>query len=88
MDKAFIGITGIDLEKGITATDHIEAQTKKMIIKSAKRVIALCDHSKIGHISVNHIAPVDVIDTLITDTEADVQFIEKIRSLDIEVIVK
>jgi len=88
VDKAFIGITGIDIEKGITATDHIEAQTKKMIIGSAKRVIALCDHSKLGHISINHIAPVNKIDTLITDSEADSQFIDKLRSLDIEVIVK
>lgn len=88
VDKAFIGITGIDIDKGITATDHIEAQTKKMIIKSAKRVVALCDHSKLGHISINHIAPVDVINTLITDSEADNHFVEKLRSLDIEVIVK
>jgi DeoR family fructose operon transcriptional repressor len=88
VDKAFIGITGIDIEKGITATDHIEAQTKKMIITSAKRVIALCDHSKLGHISINHIAPTEVIDTLITDSEADNHFIEKLRSLDIEVLVK
>jgi DeoR family fructose operon transcriptional repressor len=88
VDKAFIGITGIDLDKGITATDHIEAQTKKYIIKSAKMVIALCDHSKLGHISINHIAPVDVIDTLITDSEADSQFIEKLRGYDIEVITR
>ncbi len=88
VDKAFIGITGIDIEKGITATDHIEAQTKRMMIGSAKRVIALCDHSKLGHVSINHIAPVNVIDTLITDSEADNQFIEKLRSLDIEVIIR
>jgi DeoR/GlpR family transcriptional regulator of sugar metabolism len=88
VDKAFIGITGIDIEKGITATDHIEAQTKKYIIRSAKRVIALCDHSKLGHISINYIAPVDVIDTFITDSESDSQFIEKLKSLDIEVITR
>jgi DeoR/GlpR family transcriptional regulator of sugar metabolism len=51
-------------------------------------VIALCDHSKLGHISINHIAPVDVIDTLITDSEADSQFIEKLRGYDIEVITR
>ena len=88
VDKAFIGITGIDIDKGITATDPIEAQTKKTIIGSAKRVIALCDHSKIGHISINHIAPVQVIDTLITDSKADNHFIEKLRGFGIEVIVK
>ncbi len=88
VDKAFIGITGIDIDKGITATDYIEARTKKMLIKSAKRVIALCDHSKLGHISVNYIAPVNIIDVLITDSEADISFLEKLRNLDIEIIVK
>ena len=50
VDKAFTGITGIDINKGITATNQIEAHTKKKIIDSAKKVVALCDHSKFGHI--------------------------------------
>lgn len=88
VDKAFIGITGIDMDKGITATDHIEAQTKQILIKSAKKVIALCDHSKLGHISVNYIAPINIIDILITDSEADTDFLKKLRDMDIEIIVK
>jgi DeoR family fructose operon transcriptional repressor len=88
VDKAFIGITGMDLEKGITATDQIEAQTKKNIINSAKKVIALCDHSKLGHVSVNFVAPLKKIDILITDSKADQDFLKKIKKLDIEVIIK
>jgi len=88
VDKAFIGITGIDLEKGITATDQIEAQTKKNIINSAKKVIALCDHSKLGHVSVNFVAPLKKIDILITNNKADQDFLKKIKKLDIEVIIK
>ena len=87
-DKAFIGITGIDFERGITATDHIEAGTKKKIISCAKRVITLCDHSKLGHISVNFVAPVSEIDELITDSDADTEFLEKLRGMDIKVTVK
>ena len=88
VDKAFIGITGIDLEKGITTTDQIEAQTKRNIIDSAKKVIALCDHSKLGHVSVNFVAPLKKIDILITDSEADQDFLKKIKKLGIEVIIK
>ena len=87
VDKAFIGITGIDLKKGVTATDQIEARTKKYIIDSAKKVIALCDHSKIGHVSVNFVAPIDSIDMLVTDGEADKEFIEKMKGKGIEVII-
>ena len=88
VDKAFIGITGIDLEKGITAADQVEAQTKKNIIDSAKKVIALCDHSKLGHISINFVAKPEEIDILITDSEAEQNFLKKIKELGIEVIVK
>lgn len=88
VDKAFIGITGIDLGKGITAADPIEAQTKKNIIACAKQVIALADHSKIGHVAMNYVAPVNIINTFITDGEADEDFIEKLKELDIRVIIK
>jgi len=86
VDKAFIGISGIDIYRGITAVDPIEAQTKKHIINSAKSVIALCDSSKIGHISINYVAQVKIINTFITDIDADKEFIEKLKENDTEII--
>jgi len=88
VDKAFIGISGIDMGKGITAADPIEAQTKKNIIACAKQVIALADHSKISHIAMNYVAPVSIINTFITDNRADEQFIEKLKELGIKIIIK
>jgi DeoR family transcriptional regulator, fructose operon transcriptional repressor len=88
VDKAFIGISGIDLEKGITATDPIEAQTKKNIISCAKQVIALADHSKIGHVAMNYVAPISSINVLITDSEADKAYMEKLKEHDMWVIIK
>lgn len=88
VDKAFIGISGIDIKKGITSVDLAEAQTKKNIMKSAKHVIALCDHSKIGHIAMNFVAPIKSINIFITDSEADKDFLKKIRELGINAIVK
>jgi DeoR family fructose operon transcriptional repressor len=88
VDKAFVGISGIDIKKGITAADQIEARTKKNIINCAKTVIALADHSKIGHVSMNFVAPVDAIDVFITDGESHNNFLETLKSMDIEVIIK
>jgi DeoR family fructose operon transcriptional repressor len=87
VDKAFIGISGIDLEKGITAADFIEAQTKKYILNCAKQVIALCDYSKIGHVSMNFVAPVKKINVFISDIEADKAFTEKLQEMEIEVLL-
>ena len=86
VDKAFIGISGIDIKKGITSADLLEAQTKKKIIECAKQVIALCDHSKIGHVAMNFVAPINKINIFITDSAADRQFLEKLKSLKISVI--
>ncbi|MHB8281076.1 MAG: DeoR/GlpR family DNA-binding transcription regulator, partial [Candidatus Humimicrobiaceae bacterium] len=88
VDKAFIGISGIDIKKGITSVDLAEAQTKKNIINCAKKIIALCDHSKIGHIAMNFVAPITAVDVFITDSEADEKFLEKIKTLEITAIVK
>ncbi len=86
VDKAFIGISGIDIEKGITAVDPLEAQTKKFIINSAKKIFALCDHSKISHICMNFVAPIKIINTFITDDKADKDFLDKLKELGIEII--
>ena len=87
VDKAFIGISGIDIEKGITAADFTEAQTKKYILNCAKQVIALCDYSKIGHVSMNFVAPVRKINIFISDMEADKEFTEKLQEMEIEVLL-
>ncbi len=86
VDKAFIGITGLDIDKGITAVNPIETTTKKNMIGSAKKIIALADHSKLGHISVNAVADVSVIDVLITDERADKKFVSRLKNLGITVI--
>lgn len=87
VDKAFIGISGLDIKKGITAVDHIEADTKTNIIESTKKIIALCDYSKLGHISINYVAPAGRIDTLITDSNADKNILNQLRGLGIEIVL-
>ncbi len=87
VDKAFIGISGISIDKGITAVDQLEAQTKKYIINSAKKIIALCDYSKIEHICMNFVAPIKVINTFITDDKADKDFLGKLKDAGMEIIV-
>ena len=87
VDKAFIGISGIDGNKGITAADPLEAQVKRLMINGAKKIIALCDHSKIGHIAMNFVAPVKVINTFITDSAIPPDFIEILKELEIDTII-
>ena len=87
VNKAFISIGGIDYYKGITASDLIEAQTKRNIINSAKQVIALFDHSKIERVEMNFVASIKSVNQVITGTESGAGFIDKIREAQIEAII-
>jgi len=67
-DKAFIGANGLSFEKGAT-TPHIgHAETKQAMIQASKKIFLLCDNSKLGRNAFAKFAPLDVIDTLITDS--------------------
>jgi DeoR family fructose operon transcriptional repressor len=85
-DKAFTGLGGLDLERGLTTPDHDEAQLRRVIFSSARRVIALLDHSKLGQITFAHVAPISAIHTLVTDDGADAGFLHELRERGIEVI--
>lgn len=66
-DKAFIGGGGISIDFGLSNSNITEAAVKQAMIKAARQVILLADHTKIGVESLVNIAPISSIDTLITD---------------------
>ena len=45
-DTLFIGCTGIDAEVGLTTPNLAEAETNRSLIKVARRVVVLADHTK------------------------------------------
>ena len=86
VDKAFMGVNSLSLAKGATTPDISQAETKKMMVTLANRVILLCDSSKIGKVSFAQFATLDRIDTVVTDAIDDdtrSQFAEH----DVEVVV-
>ena len=46
--KLFMGVDGVDLDYGVTTTNHIEASLHKQMIASVQKVIVLADSSKFG----------------------------------------
>lgn len=67
VDKAFMGISALDISYGITMATLEEAQTRKKIHQAANKIIVLSDHSKFGKQNFAYIAPANSIDILITD---------------------
>ncbi len=67
LDKAFVGISALDISYGMTMATMEEARTRKDIVKASNKLIVLCDHSKFGKQNFAYVCPLESIDILITD---------------------
>jgi DeoR/GlpR family transcriptional regulator of sugar metabolism len=67
VDKAFIGLRGISLHHGLTSPFPEEIPVKRQMIKCARQVFILADHTKFNLTLASLIAPLNVVHTLITD---------------------
>ena len=72
-DVLFLGSSGFSIDKGISCTNIIEAQTKKQMISHASKVVLLADSSKIEKMFIAHVCDWNDIDYFITDALEDEQ---------------
>lgn len=86
LDKVFLGVVGIDIERGATTLESEEALTFRAMIKQAKQVIVVADSSKIGQVSASLICPISNIHILVTDTGASDQTVAEFTQRGIQVI--
>ena len=86
VDKVILGIYAINLEDGITHSFAQETMTDRFIIKSGREIIVVADHSKLNRNSTAVIAPISAVQTLVTDQEADPDFIRGIQEKGVKVI--
>jgi DeoR/GlpR family transcriptional regulator of sugar metabolism len=66
-DTLFLGCTGLDPEVGLSTPNLAEAETNRALIRVARRVVVLADHTKWGVVSLASFAPVEKINVLVTD---------------------
>jgi len=86
-DVAFIGTNGLDVDRGITCLTHEDAQVTRQAIKQSSKTVLLCDSSKMNRCSYARVGPIDLVDTIVTDAEADERSIEALRQSGVEIIV-
>jgi DeoR family transcriptional regulator of aga operon len=88
VDIAFVSVTAIDREAGITADSSYEAEiTKTILEKCAKKSIGLIYASKFEKTSFVKVAAASVFDEIITDSSLDGKIIEGYRDLGIEMTI-
>lgn len=86
-DIAFIGANGVDADFGFSTPDSLEAAVKTAIVRSARRVVALVDSSKLGVQTLVRFAALGEIDTLITEAPPPPELAAALFAADVEVVI-
>jgi DeoR family transcriptional regulator of aga operon len=86
MDRAFIGVCGVDVMRGATTIEPDEAAVFRAMVRQAKQVIVVADSSKIGMVSPALICPPGDIDVLVTDTGISQDALEGFKAHGVEVV--
>ena len=79
--KCFVGADGFSVKNGLTASDFDTARINQLVVAGSDKRILLADTSKAGKASVIHYAPIESVDTLVTnkwlDSDIKAELIEK-----------
>ncbi|MCD6318309.1 DeoR/GlpR transcriptional regulator [Candidatus Aerophobetes bacterium] len=87
IDKAFMGVSALDIDYGMTTANVEEAQTRKKIIEASNKIIAVTDHSKFGKQNFIFVIPIEKIDIIVTDKGISPQIKKEMERKGVEVIV-
>ena len=85
-DKVVMGTRCLSLEHGLTNDYLPETLTDRAILKTGREVVIVADHTKINRVATALLAPLDVMNTFVTDSRADKKFIQAVKKMGINVI--
>ncbi len=85
-DLAFVGTNGISVRHGLSTPDPEEAATKRAIIESAQRVVALTDATKVGQERTVRFAELEDIDVVVTDDSIVPADVSAFEAVGVEVV--
>lgn len=77
VDKCFLSVGGVSLNRGITDSIFDEVLVEKKLIDISDNIIVMVDSSKIENNSLIHICNLEKIDTIITDSKLDISIKNK-----------
>ncbi len=87
IDKAFMGVSALDIDHGMTTATVEEAETRKKIIEASNKIVALMDHSKLGKQHFIFVTSIEKIDVIFTNRGIPQKTREEMERRGIEVRV-
>jgi DeoR/GlpR family transcriptional regulator of sugar metabolism len=85
-DVVFLGVGGVDAEKGLTEYNLDDTRVKRAAIGAARRRVVLADATKLGRVCLATVAPLGEVDVLITDAAPNHPVAEAAREAGAEVV--
>ncbi|UTA66147.1 DeoR/GlpR family DNA-binding transcription regulator [Emticicia sp. 21SJ11W-3] len=85
-DKAFIGVDGISIATGLSASSEKEAEISTTLARYSRETFLLCDSTKLEKDKYLPFAPLTMAQYLITDKEADAELMKRYESYGIRVL--
>ena len=85
-NKAFVGVDGISLKNGLSASSEKEAEITTAITQNAHETYFLCDSSKLEKDRYFPFASINFVENLITDSQASEQLISTYKALGMKVL--
>ncbi|HIX59913.1 MAG TPA: DeoR/GlpR family DNA-binding transcription regulator [Candidatus Blautia gallistercoris] len=87
VNKAFIGVSGVDIKAGLTIYDLTQLNLYSSIYKIARSLILVCDKTKFGCQSAHRIGPIQgYIQTIVTNKELDPDYKNAIEEMGIRIL--
>jgi len=86
-DILFLGVDGFDPQIGIMTPNVPESRVNRAMVKSARKVVAVCDSTKFSRRSLALIVPPSAVHTVITDKQIAREDEESLRNSGIELIL-
>ena len=86
-DVAVIGVSGVTIKEGLTVNSQLNAFTLRIMLEQSRKIMVVADHSKLGEVRFSQLAPIEVVDWLVTDKHPDAQFCDQLEASGVNLIV-
>lgn len=87
VDKAFIGVHGVNFDVGITSVGSQQMQVKKAILNTTQKVFVLVDSTKFGGGYLQVICPMNRIHKIITNSQVDKEYVKMAKNIGVSMDV-
>ena len=86
VDTAFMIVDAVDVESGFMDYSIDEVRIKREVIQNAKQCIMLCDASKFKKSTLVNVCPLNHVQVVVTNAEADPKDVQVLMDAGLQVI--